>query len=198
MPKSDFPAQQLASAAPRPIPITTAQLAAIAAAHDVPSGPLEPIDSIGIINSVYRLGECFVLRVPRDHPGHLAQARREACAIPAALDAGVRTPALVAFDDTLEILPVPFLVVERVDGTNAESFGAVPPLPRAAWRRLGGDLGRLHLSTAPPPPGDPWPDETTDPRELVELRAVDGWISALEAVSSMRGSTGSRRWWTPL
>jgi hypothetical protein len=91
---SDFPAQQRASAAPRAIPITTAQLAAIAAAHGLPSGPLEPLDSIGIINSVYKLGERFVLRVPRDHPGHVAQARREACAIPAALEAGVHTPAL--------------------------------------------------------------------------------------------------------
>jgi len=181
LPNSESPAQQRASAAPRPIPITTAQVAAIAAAHGVPSGPLEPIESIGIINSVYKLGERLVLRVPRDHPGHIAQARREACALPAARDAGVRTPALVAFDDTLEILPVPFLVVERVDGTNAESLGVVPPQPLAAWRRLGGDLGRLHLSTTPPPPGDPWPDETRDPRELVELRAVDGWISPLEA-----------------
>jgi hygromycin-B 7''-O-kinase len=181
LPKSDSPAQQRASAAPRPIPVTTVQIAAIAAAHGVPNGPFEPIDSIGIINSVYKLGERFVLRVPRDHPGHLAQARREACAIPAAVDAGVRTPALVAFDDTLEILPVPFLIVERVDGASAESLGTVPPHPRAAWRRLGADLGRLHLSTTPPPPGDPWPDETRDPRELVELRAAEGWISPLEA-----------------
>ncbi len=165
----------------RPILITTVQIAAIAAAHGVPIVPFEPMDSIGIINSVYKLGERFVLRVPRDDPGHLAQARREACAIPAAVDAGVRTPALVAFDDTLEILPVPFLIVERVDGASAESLATVPPHPRSAWRRLGADLGRLHLSTTPPPPGDPWPDETRDPRELVELRAVEGWISPLEA-----------------
>jgi hygromycin-B 7''-O-kinase len=158
-----------------------AQIAAIAAAHGVPDGPLVPIESIGIINSVYLLGDRFVLRVSRDHPGHVAQARREALAIPAAVDAGVSTPQLVSYDDSLEILPVPFLIVDQVNGTNAESLDAVPPEPRAAWRRLGVDVGRLHLSSAPPPPGEPWPDELRDARDLVELRAGDGWISPLEA-----------------
>jgi len=169
-----------ASTAPPAVPITTRQLAAISAAHRVPNGPIEPVDSIGIINSLYLWGDRYVLRVPRDHPGHVEQARREAHAIPAAIDAGVRTPRLIAFDDTLDILPVPFLIVDRVHGRNAESLGVVPPQPRQAWRRLGADVARLHLSTRPPPPGQPWPDESRDPRELVELRAQDGWVSSLE------------------
>ena len=159
MPDNDSPQPRRAFAPPRPIPITPAQVAAIAAAHGVPNGPLEPIESIGIINSVYLLGERFVLRVRRDHPGHVAQARREAIATPAAVDAGVSTPRLVGYDDSQQILPVPFLIVDRVNGTNAESLDAVPPEPRAAWRHLGADLGRLHRSPAPPPPGEPWPDE---------------------------------------
>ena len=156
-------------------------MAAIAAAHGIPNGPLEPVESIGIINSVYVLGDRFVLRVPRDHPGHIAQARREALAIPAAVDAGVSTPRLVGYDDSQEILPVPFLIVDRVNGRNAESLDTVPPEPRTAWRRLGTDVARLHVSAAPAPPGEPWPDEVRDAHELVELRAVDGWISPLEA-----------------
>ncbi|MDQ3678824.1 MAG: aminoglycoside phosphotransferase family protein, partial [Actinomycetota bacterium] len=49
------------------------------------------------------------------------------------------------------------------------------------WRRLGADVARIHLSHAPPPPGEPWPDECRDPRDLIELRAQEGWISSLEA-----------------
>lgn len=166
---------------PRPVPISLRQAAEIAAVLGVPSGPFQPIESIGIINSVYLLAEGLVLRVPRDHPDHVAQARREALAIPAAVDAGVSTPRLVHYDDSQQILPVPFLVVDRVKGTNAESLGAVPPEPRAAWSGLGADVARLHCSSTPPPPGEPWPDETRDPRDLVELRSVEGWLSPLEA-----------------
>ena len=181
MPDIDSSQGRRPFAAPRPIPITPVHVAAIAAAHGVPNGPLEPVDSIGIINSVYVLGRRFVLRVPRDNPGHVAQAQREAAAIPAAVHAEVRTPRLVVFDDSLEILPVPFLIVDRVNGANAESLGVLPPEPREAWLRLGADLARLHLTRTPPPPGEPWPDERRDPRHLVELRAEDGWLSTLEA-----------------
>lgn len=181
MTNNGSPQPRRAFTPPRPIPISLTQVAEIAAAHGVPNGPLQPIESIGIINSVYLLGDRFVLRVPLDHPGHFAQARREALAIPAAVDAGVSTPRLVAYDDSQQILPVPFLIVDRVNGTNAESLDAVPPKPRAAWRRLGAEVARLHRSPTPPPPGEPWPGETRDPQELVELRAVEGWISPLEA-----------------
>lgn len=181
MPSNNSPQGRGAFTPPRPIPITPLQVAAITAALGVPKVPLEPIESIGIINSVYRLGDRLILRVPRDHPGHVRQAHREAQAIPAAVDAGVSTPPLVHFDDTLEILPVPFLVVHRVPGMNAESCGVVPPEPPELWRRVGQDVARLHLSRTPPPPGEPWPDERRDPRDLVDLRADEGWISPLEA-----------------
>ena len=181
MPSNESPQGRRAFTPPRRIPITPVQVAAIAAALGIPNAPLEPIESIGIINSVYRLGDSLILRVPRDHPGHVAQARREAQAIPGAVDAGVSTPRLVHFDDSMEILPVPFLVVDRVPGTNTESLGVVPPEPAELWRGLGEDVARLHLSRTPPPPGEPWPDESRDPRDLVELRANEGWISPLEA-----------------
>jgi aminoglycoside phosphotransferase (APT) family kinase protein len=78
-------------------------------------------------------------------------------------------------------LPVPYLIVEHVDGINAESLGVIPPAPTVAWRDLGRDLAQLHLTSLPPPPGEPWPNETRDPHDLVELRVLDGWISPLEA-----------------
>src|SRR5579863_6091482 len=97
---------------PDPVPLSTAALAAVAARHGLTFTSCEPIPSAGIINSVYRLDDALVLRIPRHHPAHAAQARREAAAIPLATSAGVRTPRLVAFDDAGELLPVPYLIVE--------------------------------------------------------------------------------------
>ena len=68
MPDNDSPQLRRAFTAPRPVPITVAQIAAIAAAHGVPDGPVVPIESIGIINSVYLLGDRFVLRAPETIP----------------------------------------------------------------------------------------------------------------------------------
>jgi aminoglycoside phosphotransferase (APT) family kinase protein len=169
------------SRGPRRVAITPGQVAAIGRAHGIAGTRFEPLESIGIINSIYLFGDHAVLRVPRDHPGHVRQVLREAVAIPAAVAAGVHTAGVLAFDDSLEILPVPFLVVERVDGVDLESRESVPPDPHATWRRLGEDLARIHLCRTEPPPGEPWPEERRDPRVLVDLCAEQGWLSPLEA-----------------
>lgn len=84
---------------------------------------------------------------------HVAQAVREAWAIPNAVAAGVRTPQLIVFDPCLDILPVPFLIVELVDGTDAEAMAIIPPDALVAWQDLGADLARLHrFSPASDPP----------------------------------------------
>lgn len=138
--------------------------------------------SNGIINTVFALGERFVLRVPRQHPAHADQARREAIAIPAAAAAGVRTPPLVAFDISLELLPVPYLVVERVAGLDAEALGVVPPPAALAWRALGRDLALLHAAPGPDFPAiERGEDEMTPLLRLFDRRLDDGWLSPLEA-----------------
>ena len=63
---------------------------------------------MGVFNRIYPLGDDLVLRVPRDHPAFVAAARKESVAVPAAREAGVRTPRMVSFDDTGELLPVPY------------------------------------------------------------------------------------------
>src|SRR5688572_13851756 len=106
-------------------PISEATLRAIADHHRVPGveGPSNPLAQTGMINAVYAFGPNLVLRVPRNHPGHVAQLQRERAAVPAARAAGVRTPTLVAFDDSREILPVPYAIYERVAGTPFELLG---------------------------------------------------------------------------
>src|SRR5206468_5722961 len=147
-------------------PVSPAAVRAIAERHGLPADRLVPLPTTGIINAVYLLGDDLVLRVPRNHPAHVAQARREAGAIPIARVAGVRTPALVAFDDSLDLLPVPYLIVERIHGEPLEALR--PELADASetWREVGRDLARLHAG-APSDPAPPADDAgPPDPRPL--------------------------------
>lgn len=170
---------------PAVTPVSHDAAAAIAARHGLRFEGLEPLEHDGIINSVFALGQDHILRVPRNHPAHADQAVREAAAIPLAVEAGVHTPRLIAFDDSRDILPVPYLVVERVRGTNLESLALDPPAPQHAWLELGRDLARLHAGTGGARAGSGLEpiraDQLPDPRSLVEQRVADGWISPIEA-----------------
>lgn len=165
-------------------PVSAEALCAIAARHGLHFDRAEVLVPAGIMNTVYAVSSEYVLRVPRAHAAHGKDAFREAAAIPVARAAGMRTPRLVAFDDACDILPVPYLVTERVDGVNMEALGMSPPDPPQVWAELGRDLARLHARSGKGLPSElgPGPNELRgDPRSLVESRATDGWISAHEA-----------------
>jgi aminoglycoside phosphotransferase (APT) family kinase protein len=167
---------------PEHTPIAAEALAAILTRHALDDRPLAPLAQTGIINAVYALGDDLVLRVPRDHPAHAEQARREALAIPAARAAGVRTPRLVAYDDRLDLLPVPYLIVERVGGAALGQLVGDPAAATEVWREVGRDLARLHAvprtgAVAELAPGTNPPE----PIEMIERRLAEGWFSALEA-----------------
>src|SRR5262249_13054639 len=99
---------------------------------------------------------------------------------PAARAAGVRTPALIAYADACDLLPVPYLVVERVRGRALSELDLEPGETPDVWREVGRDLARLHIDAEPSGQvGELW--VRPDPRELVEQRAADGWFTALEA-----------------
>lgn len=167
---------------PPEIPLDADQLLAAARAFGLQGKTVVKIPSSGIINTIYLVDNEYVIRVPRDHPGHFQQARREASVIPAVVESGVTTARLVGFDDKESLLPVPFTIVERAPGIDAESAGLVPPSPAATWRQLGRELARTHDSV---PPDDVVGDfnawETSDLDELLDRRASEGWISTLEA-----------------
>jgi aminoglycoside phosphotransferase (APT) family kinase protein len=167
------------------IAVTEEVLHKIAERHGIKFERCELLQSAGIVNSIYLLGEDYVLRIPRKNdPARVWQARREALAIPLARDAGVRTPRLVDFNDDCDLLPVPYLIVERVRGDDLESLGSEPSETTGAWRELGRDLARLHAGVREVQIADPpWVQryEFVDPRELTDQCARNGWISPLEA-----------------
>lgn len=165
-------------------PVSAEAARAIAERHGLGTGAFARLPDTGIINAIYLLGEEFVLRVPRDGPGHVAQARREAIAAPAARAAGVRMPRLLVFDDAGDLLPVPYLIYERVRGETLGLLDLEPGATPGVWRELGRDLALLHTGVRADGPagqllrpgGSP-----ADPRALAEERAADGWFTGLEA-----------------
>jgi aminoglycoside phosphotransferase (APT) family kinase protein len=167
---------------PPEIPLDADQLLAAARAFGLQGTTVVKIPSPGIINTIYLVDENYVIRVPRDDPGHFQQARREASVIPAVAKSGVTTARLVGFDNAGSLLPVPFTIVERAFGIDAETAGLVPPTPMATWRRLGRELAHTHDAV---PPDDVVGDfnswETSDLDDLLDRRAAEGWISTLEA-----------------
>jgi len=102
------------------------------------------LTQVGIFNTVYALGDELILRVPRNHPFFVEAARKELVAVPAARAAGVRTPAIVATDDSCEVVPVPYAVYERVHGESLEAIGCDPEEAAYVWRAFGRDLARTH------------------------------------------------------
>lgn len=136
-------------------------------------GPIEPMATNGVVHALWALGDRYVLRVPKREPMCLGDVRAEVVAIPIALAAGVRTPALVAFDDACDIVDVPYAIVERVHGVDLA--GLAPDDLRSAdlYRQLGHQLAMLH--SAPIPEPHPW---LRVPRAWASEATVDETIAA--------------------
>jgi aminoglycoside phosphotransferase (APT) family kinase protein len=164
-------------------PVDDQILRAIAARHGLDGTMIEHLPETGIINAIYRLGPDAILRVPRSHPTFVADSFREAVGAPAARAAGVRTPALLAFDDSLTLLPVPYTIYERVPGVPLESLGLDPDDAAEIWREHGRNLARAHVgvpSTGPVAQLEQRRNHADLPAAL-EKRVQEGWLSPLDA-----------------
>jgi aminoglycoside phosphotransferase (APT) family kinase protein len=118
-------------------------VSAVFAHHGVP-GPWLPLDEAGIATRIYATA-AVVLRIATEGAEAVTDARAESVAAPVARAAGVRTPALLAFDDSRALVDRPYSLWERVHGVTVgagfKDPGAVPDL----WRAVGRELARLHL-----------------------------------------------------
>ncbi|MEO7909164.1 MAG: aminoglycoside phosphotransferase family protein [Roseiflexaceae bacterium] len=174
--------------------VSSDTLRMIAEHHQLSAHTFEPLPSSGVFNAIYRLSNDLILRIPRDHPHFVTAITKESSAVPAARTAGVRTPRLLVFDDSLTLLPVPYAVYERVHGQPLESLGRDPLTTPAVYRELGRDLARLHTGVSPDSPAGqlgapnlPLDDPQLLPQELaaagyfsiVEARWLEDWLDRL-------------------
>ncbi len=147
-------------------------------------GPIEPLRSSGVVHSLWVLDSNWVLRVPKNEAMCLGDHRCEAVAIPLVLGVGVRTPALLVFDDSLTILDVPFSIVERVHGIDLSA----QPFEHPGYEQVGRELATLHSADLRPP-GHPWLRKPNGPEveQLVDRVVTSGllhtagteWIESL-------------------
>ena len=167
---------------PKLPPVSAEILRAIIEQHGLEAQRFSRLPEAGIFNAIYLLGDDYVLRVPRAHPAFVAAARKESIAVPLARQAGVRTPPIVAFDDSLELLPVPYSIYERVRGETLGLLDLEPTDTPEVWKELGRDLACLHLGVDENgPAGGLEPEPLPDPRPLPEELASTGHFTSMEA-----------------
>lgn len=154
-------------------------LAAIAGLHGTTTEQVRPLPT-GVANRVFLLGDDLVLRIPRTRR-FLPDLAKEAAVIPVARQAGVRTPEVVAFDDTCSVVDVPYMVLTRTQGVDLA--GVEPPTTgiEHLYRQVGRELGKLHRLTPGASPAlavVPTDSGGTDPWALTSHLLKGGWIDA--------------------
>jgi aminoglycoside phosphotransferase (APT) family kinase protein len=133
------------------------------------AGAWEVLPATGVANTIYATKD-VVLRVATDHPDGVSDARTESVAAPVALAAGIRTPRLLAFDDTRSLVDRPYSLWERVHGGT---LGLVAPDGRdvlSAWAEVGRELARLHARVEVCPDPNGWLEVTEEADEFDAAR----------------------------
>ena len=111
--------------------------------HQLGVRTISRMPEIGIFNAIYLLDDELILRIPRNHPHFVKATMKEATVAPIVHAAGVRTPRLIVFDDSYELLPVPYSLYERVHGATLELIQPDPVETPEVYRELGHDLALL-------------------------------------------------------
>lgn len=178
---------------PTPTLVSAQVLGTIASRLGVPQAVCRQLPSSGRSNTIYAIGNAYLLRVPHRHPAQPPAVHREVAAVDAALRAGVRTPAIVLVDDSCRLLPVAYAVYERIQGIPLSAPAAQSTAPAATWSALGVDLARLHRHVtadtaagrlAPvfdPPDPRPWLADLAHRQRVAaaDLAWLDRWVTRL-------------------
>jgi aminoglycoside phosphotransferase (APT) family kinase protein len=165
---------------PEPTPVSPAAVAAILARHGLRGCDAAVLPHPGGEASIYLLDDDLVLRVPRQDALACEGVRREAVAVPLVRAAGVRAPELIVFDQTGDLLPVPYTIYARLPGVSLDRLALAPAATPQVWRELGHDLALLHGLAVTGPAGQLWPEEpedNPDPRPWAADLAAAGVFS---------------------
>ena len=174
----------------------------IASRFDLPF-PLsvERLPDIGINNAIFALGENLILRVARNNSEIFASVRKEALVVPLVRQIGFCTPELLAFDDTLELLPTPFEVFDQAIGQTLGLLDLPLSSTGIVWREVGRNVARLHAGIDDKGPIAALPVasvESANPEDLANAgyftKAEANWFATwLERLDNLSGSSQARR-----
>ena len=136
------------------------------------------------MNDAYRIGDA-VLRIVREDGDKECddEAAREAAVVPLALQAGVKTPELIAADPTAQHAPRPYTLYRRAAGTLMGYSDRHPSTFQHAYRELGREI--LKIAGIPTPEGPVWHYRSGDlpnPRQSLETTLAAGAISEPDAL----------------
>ncbi|MDX6260642.1 MAG: hypothetical protein QOH84_2330 [Kribbellaceae bacterium] len=146
-------------------------LEALSHRYAVPPDAIREVPG-GVANRAYTMGDDLFLRIPRSAEFE-NDLLKESTVIPAAIAAGVRTPAIVDFDPTRALIDAPYMVLERVHGADLVDS---PTPPQAFWQEVGAQVALLHQAARPV--GAPADDGGGDPRPTVDSLATQGYLDA--------------------
>ncbi|MGZ0148888.1 phosphotransferase family protein [Kribbella sp. WER1] len=157
------------------------QVAAVARRHRVDPAEVREVAG-GVANRGFVLGEELFLRVSR--PGYEDDLRKETQVVPAARSVGVLTPAIVEYDAGRRVVEAPYVVMQRVHGSEPVDVpaGLAEQLARLhQFERAGSGLD---LSEVPEDGwGDPWRtiDDLADRGYIDPATAtwLTGWFTRL-------------------
>ena len=170
------------------------ELARILEKHGIKGDPVHI--ATGYINWVYAVGDDVILRVCRSDRDP-EDSYTEAVAVPAAVKAGVRTPRLIALDDTFEQVVT---IYERAPGEALANLRVDQRELPDLYRQLGREIRKIHENVTHVDDPNGWLDKPyfNDPREQldearrelrVELVTYD-WIAKWnERLAPAKGET---------
>lgn len=130
----------------------------------------EPVHiATGYINWVYEVDGQIILRVSRGDRDP-EDAYTEAVAVPAAREAGILTPDLIAFDDSREFIDSVVTIYERAPGDSLANVRVDQHELPGLYRRLGQEVRRLHEGVRQVDDPNGWLDRPyfCDPRKEIE------------------------------
>jgi len=125
-------------------PPSPARLRAACRGHGFAAESIEPMANTGLANWVFALDSAHVLRVARPTAVAEADAYTESVAVPAAVAAGIATPALLVFDDSRSHLDTPFTIYDRVPGAPVGLTELPPEKLAAVYTATGREMARIH------------------------------------------------------
>lgn len=169
-----------------PVEALISALPAVANRHGIPRVSRLPPPLPGATSQVYLLDR-VVIKVPRLEQTAIASLRTDVAVSRIMLAYGVRAARLIAFDETLDLLPVPFAIFARVPGRTLEDAGRGASIVAPAWEEAGRQLALVHDVE----PGNPGLDSLrrfeqtseVDPRPWVEQLARKGALASSTATS---------------